>query len=327
MATELLKTLHQITSNLVVKSNGVDNAPAAQDGTSSNGPSSAVAAPAPAPIPARAPVPAAAAPPAPVHKQPPQAPVPEVVTAASMIEGFGHPQSRESALNSARASLQQGGEAFWGELFAALQNLLFFPEPAKRPASSEPYIEAMLALPEPYVELLRKRLTPVLLKKLTTKRPPTVPRDEVQVRVQEWASLPSVTRTHLMQHGMGGVQPFAELFAVLVKHKVVAVHGALTTMQMLLKKPDNRLAAVLMASHVVRVCDAGLYGREQASLEALRGDLMQVPEPAFQQDIAEILRKARRDEMCLDLETQRSCLHHVDIGLLDKTSVRTVDER
>ncbi len=105
---------------------------------------------------------------------------------------------------------------------------------------------------------------------------------------------------------MAGVQSFAELFAVLVKHRVVAVHGALTTMQMLLKKPDNRLAAVLMASHVVRVCDAGLYGKEQDSLASLRGDLMQVPEPIFQQDIAEILRKARQDEMCLAVETQRS---------------------
>jgi len=104
-------------------------------------------------------------------------------------------------------------------------------------------------------------------------------------------------RTHLIHHGASGVQSFAELFAVLVKHRVVAMHGALTTMQMLLKKPDNRMAAVLMASHVVRVCDAGLYGKEHASMEALRGDLMQImQEPAFKQDIAEILRKARHAE-------------------------------
>jgi hypothetical protein len=106
-----------------------------------------------------------------------------MATAASIVEGFGRPQSREAALNAARVRLQAGGEAFWGELFAELQNVMFIPEPERRPASSEPFIEAMLALPEPYVELLRKRLTPVLLKKLTTKRAPTVPRDEVQVRV------------------------------------------------------------------------------------------------------------------------------------------------
>jgi len=48
---------------------------------------------------------------------------------------------------------------------------------------------------------------------------------------------------------------------VLVKHRVVAVHGALTTMQMLLKKPDNRLAAILMASNTVRVCEGSLFGK------------------------------------------------------------------
>ena len=49
--------------------------------------------------------------------------------------------------------------------------------------------------------------------------------------------------------GPGGeVQSFAELFAVLVKHRVVAVQGALTTMQMLLKKPDNRLVLTYSAN-------------------------------------------------------------------------------
>jgi hypothetical protein len=302
VATELIKTLQQITSSLVVQQEGRSITPADMDGASSKDPNNVAAAPVRAPFPAPAPAPAAAsggdsAAPAAAKAPPAPAPKAEMATAASIIEGFGRPQSHEAALNAARVRLQAGGEAFWGELFAELQNVMFMPEPERRPASSEPYIEAMLALPEPYVELLRKRLTPVLLKKLTTKRAPTVPRDEVQVRVHAQSSVSSGMRIHLIQHSASGVQSFAELFAVLVKHRVVAMHGALTTMQMLLKKPDNRMAAVLMASHVVRVCDAELYGKEQASMEALRGDLMQImQEPAFKQDISEILRKARQVE-------------------------------
>ena len=52
---------------------------------------------------------------------------------------------------------------------------------------------------------------------------------------------------------------------VLVKHRVVAVHGALTTMQMLLKKPDNRLAAILMATNTVRVCGGPLFGKSSTA--------------------------------------------------------------
>ena len=204
----------------------------------------------------------------------------------SIVEDFGNSARRELALDNARARLQQGGEDFWGELFIALQNLLFRPEPELRPASSEPYVEAMLALPEPYVELLRKRLTPVLLKKLTTKRPATVPRAEVE--------------------------SFAELFAVLVKHRVVAVHGALTTMQMLLKKPDNRLAAVLMANHTVRVCDSSLFANEVPALEALRADLKQVPEAAFQSDIADILRKLPGQQQSTQQQQQQQ--QHADMS-------------
>ena len=199
VATELIKTLQQITSSLVVQQEGRSSAPAAMDGASSKVPTNVASVPAHAPIPAPAPAPAAAigggesggagqaeryvGAPAAAKAPPAPAPKAEMATAASIVEGFGRPQSREAALNAARVRLQAGGEAFWGELFAELQNLMFIPEPERRPASSEPYIEAMLALPEPYVELLRKRLTPVLLKKLTTKRAPTVPRDEVQVRV------------------------------------------------------------------------------------------------------------------------------------------------
>ena len=188
VATELIKTLQQITSSLVVQQEGRSSAPAALDGASSKEPNNVASAPARAPIsdPATAPAAAfggaSAAPPA-VQAPPAPAPKAEITTAASIIEGFARPQSREAALNAARVRLQAGGEAFWGELFAELQNVMFIPEPERRPASSEPFIEAMLALPEPYVELLRKRLTPVLLKKLTTKRAPTVPREEVQVRV------------------------------------------------------------------------------------------------------------------------------------------------
>ena len=205
VATELIKTLQQITSNLVVQQPPAGGVPSASAASANSAVQHAAAAP-------QAPSVA----PAPAHfVQPQEQRQPEMATAASLVADFGIFARRDAALASVRAQLQKGGEDFWSELFEALQNLLFHPEPDRRPVSSESYVEAMLALPEVYVDLLRKRLTPVLLKRLTAKRPINTPRGEVQ--------------------------SFAELFAVLVKHRVVAVQGALTTMQMLLKKSDNRL--------------------------------------------------------------------------------------
>lgn len=142
-----MKTLHQITSNLVVKQQGEQRPPAMQASSVNAGPAAAGGGPAPS----RA-VPAAESAP---HKN--------TLSAATIVGDFGHAGRREAALGTARARLETGGEDFWSELFLAMQTMLFNPDPASRPASSEPYVQAMLGLPETYVELLRKRLTPVLV--------------------------------------------------------------------------------------------------------------------------------------------------------------------
>jgi len=170
VATEMIKYLQQVTSSLVVKQ-GQNAQPAskAPESASSFSRSAPVAA-APAPAQQRsAPAPTPAPAPAPVAPRQPEV-IPQLVaprqlevTPATIVEDFGKAASREMALNNARMRLQKGGEEYWGELFLALQNLLFRPEPELRPGSSEPYVEAMLSLPEPFVELLRKRLTPVLV--------------------------------------------------------------------------------------------------------------------------------------------------------------------
>ena len=163
VATELIKTLQQITSNLVIKE-GAGSPPEAARSASINAASSAGRAgtgvpsktePVPGPTPAAAQGLSAGR-----LVSPPRQ---EEVTAATIIADFGIAARREAALQQAHARLQQGGDDFWAELFVALQTLLFNPECELRPETSEPYVEGMLTLPEQYIEQLRKRLTPVLV--------------------------------------------------------------------------------------------------------------------------------------------------------------------
>jgi hypothetical protein len=146
VATELVKTLQQITSSMVVTQSSEQRLPAAHAGAGAASSAAAVKS-----------GPAAAA------VEPVQAVPSTEVTPATIVADFGNSARRPLALENAQARLQDGSEEYWGHLFLALQELLFHPEPASRPASSEPFISAMLDLPEKYVELLRKRLTPVLV--------------------------------------------------------------------------------------------------------------------------------------------------------------------
>ena len=139
-----MKTLHQITSNLVVKQEGEQRPLAVQTNNVGAGPVAAGGSPTAS---------RAVHTPDTVPQKRPE------INAASIVEDFGNAARCDTALGNARTRLQMGGEDFWGELFLALQNLLFNPDPASRPASSEPYIKAMLALPETYVAVSYTHLT------------------------------------------------------------------------------------------------------------------------------------------------------------------------
>jgi hypothetical protein len=177
VATELIKTLRQITSSLIVNNdfqgeslNASSRAPqSVQIPAASTAAAPAVAVPpqhvSPAVLPPQ---------PAVVPAQKMEPPRQEEVTPATIVRDFGSSALRETAvrhaslllfyfvvsmraarscsmlrmrrmtplarLRNARARLQQAGEDFWGELFQALQNLLFRPEPELRPATSEVFL-------------------------------------------------------------------------------------------------------------------------------------------------------------------------------------------
>jgi hypothetical protein len=81
----------------------------------------------------------------------------------------------------------------------------------------------------------------------------------------------------------------AEAFAALVKLEFVSIKGAITTINTLLKKEDNRCAALTMLGKTVELCLDILTDKcDHGVLRELRATLDSILDPAFEYDIAYI---------------------------------------
>ncbi|CAI5458179.1 unnamed protein product [Closterium sp. Yama58-4] len=101
---------------------------------------------------------------------------------------------------------------------------------------------------------------PLILKFLTIKRPPDASRAEFFVH--------------------------AEAFAALVHLEFVSIQGAVTTILTLLRKPDNRCAAVTMLGKTVELCAPQLVAQgDPGKMEELRKAVLGLKEEAFRYDV------------------------------------------
>ncbi|CAI7855653.1 unnamed protein product [Closterium sp. NIES-54] len=74
----------------------------------------------------------------------------------------------------------------------------------------------------------------------------------------------------------------AEAFAALVHLEFVSIQGAVTTILMLLRKPDNRCAAVTMLGKTVELCASQLVAQgDPGKMEELRKAVLGLKEEAF----------------------------------------------
>ncbi|GJP31688.1 hypothetical protein CLOM_g14742 [Closterium sp. NIES-68] len=107
---------------------------------------------------------------------------------------------------------------------------------------------------------MRDTLIPKILKFLTIKRSPDASRAEFFVH--------------------------AEAFAALVHLEFVSIQGAVTTILTLLRKPDNRCAAVTMLGKTVELCTPQLVAQgDPGKMGELRAAVMGLQEEAFRYDV------------------------------------------
>lgn len=146
------------------------------------------------------------------------------------------------------------------EFFGAFMAVVFNQELVARQQSIVPYMYLLLRLPENAKSKIREVLIPRVLKYLTLKRPV------------------EASRMDFFAH--------AEAFAALVSMEFVSITGAVTTIATLLRKPENRCAAITMLGKTVELCLVQLTEQcDEAILEELAAALHTVTEEAFQYDV------------------------------------------
>ncbi|CAI5472926.1 unnamed protein product [Closterium sp. Yama58-4] len=111
---------------------------------------------------------------------------------------------------------------------AAFLHVVFETDLLAQKISVVPFMRLVPRLPDAAKVKMRDTLIPKILKFLTIKRSPDASRAEFFVH--------------------------AEAFAALVHLEFVSIQGAVTTILTLLRKPDNRCAAVTMLGKTVELC-------------------------------------------------------------------------
>ncbi|CAI5514425.1 unnamed protein product [Closterium sp. Naga37s-1] len=123
-----------------------------------------------------------------------------------------------------------------------------------------PFMRLVPRLPDVAKVKMRDTLIPKILKFLTIKRQPDASRAEFFVH--------------------------AEAFAALVHLEFVSIQGAVTTILTLLRKPDNRCAAVTMLGKTVELCAPQLVAQgDPGKMEELRKAVLGLKEEAFRYDV------------------------------------------
>ncbi|KAL2652534.1 hypothetical protein R1flu_020662 [Riccia fluitans] len=151
-------------------------------------------------------------------------------------------------------------ETVYDDLFGAFTSVVFNQELVLRQQSVVPFMLLLPRLPEPAQTKLRDALIPKVLKHLTVKRPV------------------DASRMDFFAH--------AEAFASLVTLEFVSISGAITTIIALLRKPENRSAAVTMLGKTVELCLQQLTDKcDPSALADLNAALQNVTEDVFQYDI------------------------------------------
>ncbi|KAG6543105.1 hypothetical protein Mapa_015354 [Marchantia paleacea] len=151
-------------------------------------------------------------------------------------------------------------ETIYDDLFGAFTSVVFNQDLVVRQQSVVPFMLLLPRLPEPAQTKVRDALLPKVLKHLTVKRPV------------------EASRMDFFNH--------AEAFAALVNLEFVSTSGAITTIIALLRKPENRCAAVTMLGKTVELCLQQLTDKcDPSALAELNAALQNVTEDAFKYDI------------------------------------------
>lgn len=149
------------------------------------------------------------------------------------------------------------------EFLDAFSSIVFDPFLVSKGVSIAPYVFLFTHIPEPFQTKARDMLLKRILHFLTLKRPL------------------DCIRAEFFAH--------AEAFSTLVQMEFVSATGALTTINTLLARPDNRCAAFTMLGKMVELCvDALVQKCDHASLRQLKMTLDSIHDPQFEYDISYI---------------------------------------
>ncbi|GAQ84869.1 hypothetical protein KFL_002090210 [Klebsormidium nitens] len=247
-AAELFKTLRTLTEHVKIRTPGA-------------APSHAVAAqPPPVPPPLQVPPQQTAPQAPPLQAPPPQNNLAQVWPL--LIKKLSDANQLNQVASDITRLLQAGTDTdkSFKDFQQAFVNVVFDKELVMRQQSVVPYMYLVPRLPEPFKGKLRDDLIPRVLKHLTVKRPVDASRADFFAQ--------------------------AEAFAALVNMEFVSITGAVTTIITLLKKPENRCAAITMLGKTVELCLQQLTEKcEPESLNKLRAALLEVTEDAFHYDV------------------------------------------
>lgn len=169
----------------------------------------------------------------------------------------------EVAVRIQRSFEDHGDEQLLWDFFEAFSAVVLEGDLVRKEKPVAPFVYLLSRIPEPFKTRARDALIQKILKFLTIKRPA------------------DCVRAEFFAH--------AEAFAALVKLEFVSIKGAITTINTLLKKDDNRCAALTMLGKTVELClDILTEKCEKGVLRELQMTLESITDPAFEYDIAYI---------------------------------------
>lgn len=151
-------------------------------------------------------------------------------------------------------------EMVFDDFLTSFMAVVFNRELVVRQQSVVPFMFLLPRLPEVPRAKMRDALIPKVLKHLTVKRPV------------------EASRMEFFAH--------AEAFAALVNLEFVSITGAVTTIITLLRKQENRCAAITMLGKTVELCLQQLTEKcDPGTLQELAASLRNITEDVFQYDI------------------------------------------
>eukprot|EP00245_Coleochaete_scutata_P012341 TRINITY_DN4766_c0_g1_i3.p1 TRINITY_DN4766_c0_g1~~TRINITY_DN4766_c0_g1_i3.p1 ORF type:complete len:567 (+),score=75.98 TRINITY_DN4766_c0_g1_i3:122-1822(+) len=179
------------------------------------------------------------------------------ITLLARLEDETQLESVASEVDSLLSRVQAGppADAVFEEFMSAFTTVVF-----SRQQGVVPFMSLLPRLPEPAQTKIRDTLIPQVLKHLTVRR--TIDIDRMDFFAQ------------------------AEAFASFVNLEFVSITGAISTIITLLKKPENRSAAITMLGKTVELCLPQLTDKcNEATLNELADILRSITEPVFKYDI------------------------------------------